>query len=95
MSLVPILKAAIEDVRAKRTPGNSRSVYTVTGSEIDPLQLDYYERLRYERRLLIRACKSMLTTCGGSEHWNGETHESLKLMEQAIADVEKPKRIGN
>ncbi len=93
MSLVPILKAAIEDVREKLTPGNTRSVYT--GSELEPPPLDYYERLRYERRLLIRACKSMLTTCGGSEHWYGDTHESLKLMEQAIADVEKPNHIGN
>ena len=34
---------------------------------------------------LLEACKSMLKTCGGSEYWNGETHESLLLIEAAIA----------
>lgn len=34
---------------------------------------------------LLAACRSMLNTTGGSENWNGETHESLKLIEAAIA----------
>jgi len=34
---------------------------------------------------LLEACKSMLKTCGGSEYWNGETHESLLLIEAAVA----------
>lgn len=34
---------------------------------------------------LLAACESMLATCGGSQHWNGETHESLLLIEAAIA----------
>lgn len=36
-------------------------------------------------RDLLAACQSMMKTCGGSEFWNGETHESLKLIEAAIA----------
>lgn len=34
---------------------------------------------------LLEACQSMLRTTGGSQYWNGETHESLKLIEAAIA----------
>lgn len=34
---------------------------------------------------LLAACQSMLRTCGSSADWNGETHESLKLIEAAIA----------
>ncbi len=76
----------------KTTPGNTRSVYTVTGSELDPPPLDYYERLRYERRLLLRACKAMLGTCGSSDNWQGETNKSLKLIETAVAHAEKTRQ---
>jgi hypothetical protein len=37
---------------------------------------------------LLKACKSMLKTCGGSAYWNGETHASLLLIEAAIAKSE-------
>jgi hypothetical protein len=37
---------------------------------------------------LLAACKSMLRTCGSSADWQGETHESLLLIEAAIAKVE-------
>ncbi len=37
---------------------------------------------------LLEACRAMLTCCGSSENWNGETHEALKLIEAAIAKAE-------
>lgn len=36
---------------------------------------------------LETACEAMLACTGGSENWNGETHEALKLMEAALAAV--------
>ncbi len=86
MSLVPILKSAIEDVREKPTPGNTRSVYAVTGSELDPPPLDYYERLHYERRLLLRALKLLLT---GEDLLVGNGRD---IAWRAIADVEREER---
>ncbi len=51
---------------------------------------DGEERARYQALtkaapLLLAACESMLETTGGSENWNGMTHDSLVLIEQAIA----------
>lgn len=34
---------------------------------------------------LLDACRAMLTCCGGSDNWNGETQEALKKIEAAIA----------
>ena len=34
---------------------------------------------------LLAACESMLRTCGGSRFWQGETRESLLLIEAAVA----------
>lgn len=42
-------------------------------------------RLQEINKELLAACESMLRTCGASEFWNGETRESLKLIESAIA----------
>lgn len=39
---------------------------------------------------LLTACQSMLKTCGGSEHWQGETRKSLLLMEEAVAKAGFP-----
>ena len=39
---------------------------------------------------LLAACQSMLNTCGGSEYWQGETRESLLLMEAAVAKAGFP-----
>jgi hypothetical protein len=38
--------------------------------------------------LLLAACKSMLSTCGSSAEWKGETHSSLRLIEEAIRVAE-------
>lgn len=34
---------------------------------------------------LLDACRAMLACTGGSEHWNGETHEALVKIEAAVA----------
>ena len=34
---------------------------------------------------LLAACESMLRTCGGSQFWQGDTRESLLLIEAAVA----------
>ena len=34
---------------------------------------------------LLEACLAAVAATGGSEFWNGETHEFLKLCEAAIA----------
>lgn len=39
------------------------------------------ERVAYLESIL----ESVLATCGGSEHWQGETHEFLKRIEQALS----------
>lgn len=39
---------------------------------------------------LLTACQSMLKTCGGAEHWQGETRKSLLLMEEAVAKAGFP-----
>lgn len=36
---------------------------------------------------LLAACLSMLKTCGSSEDWQGETHESLLLIEAAVEEA--------
>ena len=48
-------------------------------------ELNAEDRVRDAAPDLLSACESMLRACGGSENWNGETHEALKLMEAAIA----------
>lgn len=35
-------------------------------------------------RELIAACKKMLEVTGGSGMWNGETHDALKMIEDAV-----------
>lgn len=33
---------------------------------------------------LLAACKKMIEVTGGSQHWNGETHDALRMIEAAI-----------
>ena len=33
---------------------------------------------------LLAACQAIIEATGGSEHWNGETHAALLLVEAAI-----------
>lgn len=49
-----------------------------------------------QHRALLAACVSMLKTCGGAEHWTGETNKSLLLIEaavEAVVGVDELKRI--
>ena len=50
---------------------------------------DYWDHEEYgalEKRCeaFEAACKKMLEVTGGSEYWNGGTHEALKMMEEAL-----------
>lgn len=38
---------------------------------------------------LLDACRAMLECTGGSEHWNGETHDALLKIEAAVAKAIK------
>ena len=37
-----------------------------------------------ERDGLLVACRAMLDSTGGSQHWQGETHDALKQIESAV-----------
>ena len=37
---------------------------------------------------LLAACRAMLTCCGSSDIWDGDTHDALVLIESAIAMAE-------
>ena len=39
---------------------------------------------------LLAACQSILRACGSSANWEGEAHESLKLIEAAIIKATAP-----
>lgn len=41
-------------------------------------------RIREVNADLLDACQAMIRCTGGSQHWHGETHEALKLIEAAI-----------
>jgi hypothetical protein len=43
-----------------------------------------------EQNELLVACQRILAVTGGSENWNGETHEALKLMEAAVTKATTP-----
>jgi hypothetical protein len=41
-----------------------------------------------QRDALAAACRMAVATTGGSQYWNGETHDFLVAMEDAIAQVQ-------
>ena len=55
--------------------------------------MDYWDHPEYgtlEKRCdaLEVACRKMLEVTGGSKHWNGGTHDALKMMETALVQLE-------
>jgi peptidoglycan hydrolase-like protein with peptidoglycan-binding domain len=36
---------------------------------------------------LVSACRAMMECAGPSDNWNGDTHEALRLIENAVAGV--------
>ena len=58
---------------------------------------DYWDHPEYtalEERCgeLETACKKMLEVTGGSKHWNGGTHEALKMIESALGSGAQPEQ---
>lgn len=49
-----------------------------------PLLLAHIEALHEEIKVLRTACTQMIVCTGGSEYWNGETHDALLAIEDAL-----------
>jgi hypothetical protein len=64
--------------------------FPVSPSAATMLRLtDEVRRLRASNRELLAACRAVMNTCGPAEDWQGETRVFLRLVEMAVANVEK------
>jgi len=43
------------------------------------------EVLYYDVKRLVTACRAMMECAGPSDNWNGDTHDALRLIENAVA----------
>ena len=51
-----------------------------------------YETSEKRCNALEAACRKMLEVTGGSKHWNGGTHEALKMMETALLQTRRDQK---
>ena len=76
---------AVWDMRVVEMDSDAECCRKIVAILKDSVQ-DHPEYETPEKRCnaLEDACRKMLEVTGGSKHWNGGTHEALKMMETAL-----------